>query len=118
MLLSQGQRQQCVTLYTYFISEEKEQKNVICAIFDTITFKDKITGVFYLKFRVKYFRPSVWYRHYMETYDKQTFLGEFQSSLINYVLNECVENTHTHTHTHIHTGKKVPGNPPTLLVGI
>ena len=54
----------------------------------------------------------------METYDKQTFLGEFQSSLINYVLNECVENTHTHTHTHIHTGKKVPGNPPTLLVGI
>jgi len=76
-LLSQSQRQQCVILYTYFISEEKKTKNVICAIFDIITFKDKIIGIFYLKFRVKYFRSSVWYRHYMDTYYDQTFLGEF-----------------------------------------
>ena len=56
---------------------EKKTKNVICAIFDIITFKDKIIGIFYLKFRVKYFRSSVWYRYYMDTYYNQIFLGEF-----------------------------------------
>ena len=46
----------------------------------------------------------------METYDKQTFLGEFQSSLINYVLNECVENTHTHTYTHWKKSTREPAH--------